>query len=261
MDAAGIKIIKQRIVKKAVKQDNLDRGKFKIGDYVRLRNFKSTKTGTPPFTDGSRRFSDKEDLRALHRSNQMVAGADVDLGDLAGVYMIHGVRLGRGTDNNTEQPGRATTYQVVAAWSKESTLRSLPSGQKQAKAGKRVGIKPNGLFIGSYPTAAYIRSFTKDSLARVPQDKSGLPIVTKSDDNDDDDDNKKYELEKVIRLATAGDERSKAYKAAMANLTKKDRASAGKLLYTKWKGYSEKEWMTRSDIKDTVAYEKWAEKQ
>ena len=33
------------------------------------------------------------------------------------------------------------------------------------------------------------------------------------------------------------------------------------LSYTKWKGYSEKEWMTRSDIKDTVAYEKWAEKQ
>jgi hypothetical protein len=222
MDATGIKKIKERIVKKAVKQDNLDRGKFKIGDYVRLRNFKSTKTGTPPFTDRSRRFSDKEDLRALHRSNQMVVGADVDLSDLAGVYMIHGVRLGRGTENNTEQPGMATTYQLVGAWTKESTLRSLPSGQKQAKAGKWVGIKPHGLFIGSYPTAAYIRSFTKDSLSRVPQDKSGLPIVTKSDDDDDD---KKYELEKVIRLATAGDERSKSHKAAMANLTKTNKRS------------------------------------
>jgi hypothetical protein len=82
MSAAEIKIIKERIVKKAVKQDNLDRGKFKIGSYVRLRNYKSTKTGTPPFTDGSRKFSEKEDLRALHRSNQMVVGASADV-DLA----------------------------------------------------------------------------------------------------------------------------------------------------------------------------------
>jgi hypothetical protein len=259
MDAAEIKIIKERIVKKAVKQDNLDRGKFKIGDYVRIRNFKSTKTGTPPFTDGSRKGSDKEDLRALHRSRQMVPGADVDEDDLAGVYMIHGVRLGRGTDNNTEQPGRATTYQICGAWSKESTVRSLPSGQKQAKAGKRVAIKPNGLFIGSFPTAAYIRSFTKDSLSRVPQDKFGLPIVTKPDDDDDDDD--KYELEKVIRQGTAADERSKAYREALANLPKAQRQRKDRLFYTKWKGYSDNEWVTRSDIKDTVAYEKWTENQ
>ena len=261
MTPTEIKIIKKRIVKKAVRQDNLDRGKFKVGDYVRIRNFKSAKTGTPPFTDGSRKGSDKEDLRALHRSRQMVAGADVDLGDLAGVYMIHGVRLGRGTDNNTEQPGRATTYQVVGAWSKESTVRSLPSGQKQAKAGKRIAIKPNGLFIGSYPTAAYIRSFTKDSLSRVPQDKSGLPIVTKTDDDDDDDDEKKYELEKVIRQGTAADERSKAYREAIANLPKAQRQRKDRLFYTKWKGYSENEWVTRSDIKDTVAYETWTDKQ
>ena len=256
MDAAEIKIIKERIVKKAVKQHNLDRGKFRIGSYVRIRNYKSTKTGIPPFTDGSRKFSDKEDLRALHRSNQMVAGAgaDVDEDDLAGVYMIHGVRLGRGTENNTEQPGRATTYQICGAWSKESTVRSLPSSQKQAKAGKRIAIKSNDLFIGSYPTAAFVRSFTKDSLSRVPHDKAGIPIVTKSDVNDT------FELVKVIREATAGDERSQQYRAAMANLSQKDRSSAGKLLYTKWKGYKDNEWVMRSDVKQTVAYEKWKDK-
>ena len=238
-------------MKKAVRQDNLDRGKFKVGDYVRIRNFKSSKTGTPPFTDGSRKGSEKEDLRALRRSNQMVPGADVDADDLAGVYMIHGVRLGRGADNNTEQPGRATIYQICGAWSKESTVRSLPSGQQQAKAGKRVAVKPNGLFVGTYPTAAYIRNFTKHSLSRVPQDKAGLPIVTKTDDDDE------YELEKVIRQATASDQRSKAYKQALANLPKSQRKD--RLFYTKWKGYSDNEWVTRSDIKDTVAYEKWTD--
>ena len=168
--------------------------------------------------------------------------------------MIHGVRLGRGTENNTEQPGRATTYQICGAWSKESTVRSLPSSQKQAKAGKRIAIKSNDLFIGSYPTAAFVRSFTKDSLSRVPHDKAGIPIVTKSDVNDT------FELVKVIREATAGDERSQQYRAAMANLSQKDRSSAGKLLYTKWKGYKDNEWVMRSDVKQTVAYEKWKDK-
>jgi hypothetical protein len=36
MDNAGIKRINERIVMKVVRQDNLDKGKFKIGDYVRI---------------------------------------------------------------------------------------------------------------------------------------------------------------------------------------------------------------------------------
>jgi hypothetical protein len=79
-----------------------------------------------------------------------------------------------------------------------------------------------------------LHNITKDSLSRVPQDKSGLPIVTKTDDDDDD---KKYELEKVIRQGTAADERSKAYKAAIANLSKAQRQRKDRLFYTKWKGY------------------------
>ena len=81
-----------------------------------------------------------------------------------------------------------------------------------------------------------------------------------SSDDDDDDDDKQYELEKVIRQGTAADERSKAYREAIANLPKAQRQRKDRLFYTKWKGYSEHEWLPRSDIKDTVAYETWADK-
>ena len=39
--ADEIKEIRERIVSKAVRQHNMDRGKFKIGDYVRIRILKS----------------------------------------------------------------------------------------------------------------------------------------------------------------------------------------------------------------------------
>jgi hypothetical protein len=247
-----IKEIRERIVSKAVRQHNLDRGKYKVGDYVRIRIFKSKKL-EGNFTDGNRTGSNREDLRRLVTDKMIKprpAGAGLDADDFAGVYLIHDVRLGRSADNNTTTPGRATTYQIVAAWSKESTLRTLPSGQKQKRIDQEpISIKNNKAFEGKYPKAAFIRSFTKDSLSRVPQDKNGEPIVSLPTEEGED------RLLKIIREATDKDKKSKKYLDTVENMNQADRKQ--KYFLTSWAGYDEPEWVPESDIKKTAAYEKF----
>jgi len=249
---AEIIAIRNLIVSKAVRQHTIDMGKFKPGDYVRLRVFKPKRL-EPNFTDGSRVGSDREDLRRLIADNQVRPDVELDEDEFAGVYLVHSVRLGRTTRNNTTQPGKATTYQLVAAWSKESQLRTLPSGQKKNRTDQpAIRIKTNNAFIGSYPKAAYIRSFTKDSLSRVPQDSDGLPIVNRPDD---DRPGEYIELEEVIRVASSADSRSKAFRAAYDSVSKKKQGEDFYL--TRWAGFKTPEWVPESDIRNTTAFEKF----
>ena len=249
---AEIIAIRNLIVSKAIRQHTIDMGKFKPGDYVRLRVFKPKRL-EPNFTDGTRTGSAREDLRRLITDNQVRPNVELDEDEFAGVYLVHSVRLGRTTANNTTQPGKATTYQLVAAWSKESQLKTLPSGQKKNRTDRpAIRIKTNNAFIGSYPKAAYIRSFTKDSLSRVPQDSDGLPIVNRPDD---DRPGEYTELTEVVRAASSADRRSKAFREAFESVSKKKQGEDWYL--TRWAGFKTPEWVPVSDIRNTTAFEKF----
>ena len=85
-----------------------------------------------------------------------------------------------------------------------------------------------------YPIGAYIRSFTKESLSRVPQDDDDYPIVEESPE---DITEKQYKLESVM----SGPNKKNEYK-------------------VKWKGYKTPTWEPYDSIKDSKVFEKYKQR-
>ena len=165
MDADDDEIdeIKKRIEKRAIRHGDIDKGVYKVGDYVRIKIYKATKLGPKyTFKGGLSKIVDKDYQDKFE-----------------GVFVIHSVSLGK----NSEKGSKQTTYGIVSNWAHESKIGSLPSGQTKARAGVRIAIKQTPLldYTGEtqYPTAAYQRHFTKSALSRVPQDSKGRPVAEK----------------------------------------------------------------------------------
>ena len=197
MNAAELKVIKDRIYDRAKKRQTVVRQDFKAGDYVRLKIHKPKKLD-PTFTF-------KNGL-----AKTLAKDLDDDTrGEFAGVFMVAGVKVGRsavkeGPASDTDKPARATVYKVIHNWSKESVPVNVPSGQKRARdPTRRIRVTDSVLFNGkSYQPGSYPRNFLASELTRVPQDEFGLPIVedqpfvARKDRNKKD--NKKYQIEKII---------------------------------------------------------------
>jgi len=154
-----IEKIEKRIKDNAIRHGNIDRGVYKVGDFVRIKIFKPKKLGP--------KYTFKGGLSKV---------VDKDYKDMfEGVFVVHSVTKGQ----NHKEVSKQTTYRIVANWSHESKIDSLPSGQTSARAKKRIDLPDNIKEFTNdtkYPEAAYGRNFTKSALSRVPSDSNGLPI-------------------------------------------------------------------------------------
>ena len=235
------KEVRKNIVDHSIKTETAQDPVYNVGDYVRIRIFKSDKD-TPTFT-----FK-KGPLWEIRRGDGQ--GSE----EFQGIYMITGVRGGR-----KGKVARAPTYTILARWSKEQTPDwyaanqeedgTLPSGVANPSDADRT-IDVNGsIFDGKvYKAPAYPRRFLKEELLRVRQTKKGIPIVDWGDDKDgskktakdvlDMDEGEtieEYEVEKIVKYVGKGK----------------------KKVEVKWKGYSDTTIEPVSQISDTTAYEKF----
>eukprot|EP01050_Picozoa_sp_SAG11_P028951 SAG11_NODE_7956_length_1077_cov_7.382413_1_plen_226_part_00 len=128
---------------------------------------------------------------------------------------------------------RQTSYGLVSNWVKESKVGSVPSGQRKAKAGKRVAVSasaPNPFAGKTYPTTSYVRYFTKDALSHVPTDpQTGGAIV----------ENSIFEVRDILRVRV-----------------RKGREE----FMTKYRGYDDPEWSLMPRVSSFIARLKKSEK-
>ena len=241
-DDSNWKDVKKNIIDHSIKSDTAQHPVFEVGDYVRIRIFKSDKD-TPTFT------YKKGPLWEIRRDDGQSSE------EFQGVYLITGVRGGK-----SGKVARAPTYTILARWSKESTPDyyeanaepdgTLPSSVvSPSDADRTIDINGN-LFDGKiYKKPAYPRRFLKEELVRVLKDSKGIPIVewgedekgkkkTASDvlDMDEGETLEEYEVESIVK-----------------------RVGKSKV-EVKWKGYTDTTVEPVSQVKHTEAYEKFIAK-
>ena len=147
--------VKSNILARAKRSSRFQGVVYKPGDFVRIKIYKphrlqpsfSFKNGPLFEMSGDKRYN--------------------------GVFMVDKVK--RASSSN--KIGKATTYSIIANWSKERSLdedgKSLttPSGVKLRT--ERVGVQGSVFYGQRYPGASYPRSFLRDELVRVLQHGSG----------------------------------------------------------------------------------------
>eukprot|EP01051_Picozoa_sp_SAG22_P007996 SAG22_NODE_586_length_8859_cov_4.706164_2_plen_431_part_00 len=209
----GIKSIENRIKDRSIKHGTIDNIIYNVGDYVRIKIFKAPKLGPKyTFKGGLSKVVDDEFKD-----------------EFEGVYVIHKINKG----SNDKEVAKQTTYRIVANWSHESKIDSLPSGQTKARSGHRINLPESLLEFTDetrYPTAAYGRNFTKHALSRVPSDSDGLPVSENAGE---------FIVEKILG----------------------ERTKDGVTEYeVKWKGYDEKEhntWEPKENLKSNEVFKKY----
>ena len=235
------KEVAQNIVDHSIKAETTQDPVYNVGDYVRIRIFKSDKD-TPTFT------YKKGPLWEIRRADGQSSE------EFQGVYMITGVRGGK-----SGKVARAPTYTILARWSKEQTPDwyaanqeedgTLPSGVANPSAADRTIDVTGSLFDGKvYKAPAYPRRFLKEELLRIRQTKKGIPIVDWGDDKDgtkktakdvldmgEGETIEEYEVEKIVKYVGKGK----------------------KKVEVKWKGYSDTTVEPVSQISDTGAYDEF----
>ena len=159
---ANYKEVKGNILERAKRHKRFQGVVYKPGDFVRLKVYKP-KRMKPSFTWKEGPLYEMTKDRRYH-----------------GIYMVTHVNVAE-----TTKIAKATTYTIIARWSKESSpdwseanpdLTSVPSGIKLRK--QTVNIHGSVFHNEVFPKGSYPRKFVKAELVRVPIDrKTKKPIV------------------------------------------------------------------------------------
>ena len=236
------KQIRANIVDHSIRSNKKQDPVFKVGDYVRIRIFKSDKD-TPTFT------YKKGPLWEIRRDNGQSSE------EFQGVYLITGVRGGK-----TGKVARAPTYTILARWSKESTPDwfeanqeedgTIPSSVASPSEESRTIDAEGSIFDGEvYKKPAYPRRFLKEELVRVVQDKKGIPVVNWGETKG----GKKKTAADVLDM----DEGETLEEYVVEEIKRYVKGSNKKKVVVKWKGYDDTTDEPVTQIDQTEAYEKF----